>query len=41
MASIVRYLNLVLGYKDSKSKGYKLILALLKLKELVKELVKK
>jgi len=41
MASKVRRLNPVLGYKDNRCKGYKWILALLKLKGLVKGLVKK
>jgi len=40
MASTVRCLNLVLGCKGNKYKGYKWILAFLKLKELVKRLVK-
>jgi len=40
MASIVRGFNLVLGCKDNKYKRYKQILALLKLKGLVKRLVK-
>jgi len=41
MASIVRCFNLVLGYKSNKYKGYKLILAFLKLKGLIKRLIKK
>jgi len=41
MASAVRCFNLVLGYKGNKCRGYKRILAFLKPKELVKELIKK
>jgi len=40
MANIVRCFNLVLGYKGNKYKGYKWILAVLKLRELIKRLVK-
>jgi len=40
MASTIRCFNLFLGYKGNKYKGYKWILALLKFKGLVKELVK-
>jgi len=40
MASVVRYFNLVLGYKGNKYRGYKWILAFLKPKELIKRLVK-
>ena len=36
MAGIIRCLNLVLGYKGNKYKKYKWILAILKLKGLVK-----
>ena len=39
MANVVRRLNLVLSYKGNKYKGYKWILALLKPRGLVKELV--
>jgi len=41
MASTVRCLNLVLGCKGNGCKGYKWILAFLKLKGLIKRLVKK
>jgi len=37
MAYIIRCLNLVLGYKGNKYKEYKWILALLKLKKLIKK----
>jgi len=40
MVNAVRYLNLVLGYKDNKYRGYKWILALLKPKELIIKLIK-
>ena len=36
MADTIRCLNLVLGYKDNRCKGYKWILAILKLRGLVK-----
>jgi len=35
MANIIKCFNLVLGYKGNKCKGYKWILALLKLKGLI------
>ena len=41
MASTVKCLNLVLGCKGNKYKGYKQILVFSKLKGLVKGLVKK
>jgi len=37
MAGTIRYLNLVLGDKGNGYRGYKWILALLKLRGLVKE----
>ena len=37
MANITKCFNLVLGYKGNKYKGYKWILALLKLRELIKK----
>jgi len=40
MASAVRYFNLVLGYKSNKYRGYKWILAFLKLRKLIKRLIK-
>ena len=40
MASTVRCFNLVLSYKGNKYKGHKWILALLKPKGLIKELIK-
>jgi len=40
MASTVRCLNLILGYKGNKYKKYKWILALLKPKGLIKRLIK-
>jgi len=40
MASTVRCLNLVLGSKGNKYKKYKWILALFKLKGLIKRLIK-
>jgi len=40
MASAVRCLNLILGYKSNKYKGYKWILALLKPRRLIKGWVK-
>ena len=41
MADTIKCLNLVLGYKGNKYKGYKWILAILKLKGLVKIKVKR
>jgi len=41
MASIVKCFNSVLGYRGNKYKGYKWILAFLKLRKLIKKLVKK
>jgi len=41
MANIIKYLNLVPGYKGNRCRGYKWILALLKLKELVKKTSKR
>ena len=41
MVNTIKYLNLVLGYKGNKYKGYKWILAILKLKGLVKIRVKR
>ena len=35
MASIIRYLSLVLGYKGNRCRGYKRILAILKPRGLV------
>jgi len=40
MANIIRCPNLVLSYKSNKYRGHKWILALLKPRGLVKELVK-
>jgi len=40
MANTVRCPNLVLSYKSNRCRGYKWILALLKPRGLVKELVK-
>ena len=40
MANIVRYFKSVLGYKGNKYKGHKWILAILKLRGLVKIKVK-
>ena len=40
MASIVRCLNLVLGYKGNRYRGYKWILAFLKLRGIIKKLIK-
>ena len=40
MVDIIRCLNSVLGYKSNKYKGYKWILAILKLRGLVKIKVK-
>jgi len=37
MANIIKCFNLVLSYKGNKYKGYKRILVLLKLKELIKK----
>ena len=36
MANIIRYLSLVLGYKGNRYRGHKWILAVLKLRGLVK-----
>ena len=41
MANTIRCFNLVLSYKSNRYKGYKWILALLKLKKLIKGLIKK
>jgi len=41
VVNTVRYFNLVLNYKGNKYKRYKWILALLKLKGLIKKIVKK
>jgi len=38
MANIIRCFNLVLGYKGNKCRGYKRILALFKLKGLIKKI---
>jgi len=38
MASTIRCLNLILSNKGNKSRGYKWILALLKLKRLIKKI---
>jgi len=40
MANIIKCLNLVLGYKGNKYKGYKWILVFFKLKGLIKGLIK-
>jgi len=40
MASIIKCFSLVLGYKGNKYRGYKWILALLKLRGLIKRLIK-
>ena len=40
MVNIIKCFNLVLGCKGNRYKGYKWILALLKLKGLIKRLVK-
>ena len=40
MADIIKCLNLVLGYKGNRYKGHKSILAILKLRGLVKIKVK-
>jgi len=40
MARVVRYLNLILGYKGNEYKGHKWILVFLKPKGLIKGLVK-
>jgi len=41
MAGVIKYLNLVLGYKGNKYKRYKWILVFLKPRGLIKGLVKK
>ena len=41
MVNTIKYLNLVLGYKGNKYRGYKWILAIFKLKGLVKIRVKR
>ena len=40
MVNIIKYLNSIPGYKSNKYKGYKWILAILKLRGLVKIRVK-
>jgi len=41
MASVVKYLNLILGYKGNRYRGYKWILVFLKSRELIKGLIKR
>jgi len=41
MANTVKYFNLVLSFKNNGYRGYKWILAFLKLRGLIKRLIKK